>query len=73
MNDKHENEGDESLDENTLAGRELRSDAGDAECADKLVGSRCLQAEDEFEFSELNHVLRINLSCKDAIVGAQKR
>jgi hypothetical protein len=42
MNDEHEDEGDESLDENALAGRELRCDAGDPQSTDKVVWRRCL-------------------------------
>jgi hypothetical protein len=46
MNDEDEDEGNESLDENTLAGRELWRNACDAQCADKVVWRRCLSREE---------------------------
>jgi hypothetical protein len=45
MNDKHEDEGDESLDENALAGRQLWSNGGDTQSANEFSGSCSLQNE----------------------------
>lgn len=45
MNDKNENEGDKSLDEDALTGRQRRSYTSDAQAADVLRRRCCLQPE----------------------------